>query len=344
MAFSFNKAFNKFAEVGTSLNRGANQIIGKEVFKDIKPIEAPREFPPFDTYPQYEVTEPPQWTKLDGEIREFEIDGCKLHISANLDACIQYRKYFKESARYYTDRFIFKYNNCVKDFDSFVFYFKDLYFDGLLAMTQRAYDLLLPFGVFSADTNTFADKQINTYRKAADAFETMLGIELSKNEQANNLGNQIGGAVQMRGGGFGLKGAAKGMAQAEAFNIGMNLLGKFVAQQNQMTQEEKANVFSLFNQELFFEEVYSDYYNVFLTFVETLAENGVIDNFSTGNTKEFEITMRNLQNPLFPQDKLVETILKIIATTPFNPECINLLEQKVGLTEEIIKLKDYLSC
>lgn len=344
MAFSFNKAFNKFAEVGTSLNKGANQIIGKEVFKEIKPIEEPREFPPFDTYAQYDVPEPQQWTKLDGEAREFEVEGSKLIIPVNLDACIQYRKYFKEAARYYTDRFIFKYNNCVKDFDSFVFYFKDLYFEGLLAMTQRAYDLLLPFGVFTADTNTFADKQINIYRKAADSFETVLGVELSKNEQADNLGNTVGGAVQMRGGGFGVKGAVKGVAQAEAFNLGMNLLGKFVAQQNRMTQEEKANVFALFKVDVFFEEVYSDYYNVFLTFVETLAENGVIDNFSTGNTKEFEITMRNLQNPLFPQDKLVETILKLLATSPFNPQCLSLLEQKVGTTDEVVKIKDYLTC
>ena len=41
------KGFNMFAEGGTALNRMINQAIGKDVFKDIKKIEEPREFPPF---------------------------------------------------------------------------------------------------------------------------------------------------------------------------------------------------------------------------------------------------------------------------------------------------------
>lgn len=42
------KGFNMFAEGGTALNRMINQAIGKDVFKDIKKIEEPREFPPYD--------------------------------------------------------------------------------------------------------------------------------------------------------------------------------------------------------------------------------------------------------------------------------------------------------
>ena len=43
----------------------------------------------------------------------------------------------------------------------------------------------------------------------------------------------------MQGGGFGLKGAMKGVAKAEAFNFGMGMIGKFVAQQSKMTKAEK---------------------------------------------------------------------------------------------------------
>lgn len=41
----FEKGFNKFAEVGTTLNKGVNKALGKEVFGEIRKIEAPKEFP-----------------------------------------------------------------------------------------------------------------------------------------------------------------------------------------------------------------------------------------------------------------------------------------------------------
>ena len=123
MASKFEKAFNKFAQVGTSLNRSVNQVIGKEVFKDIKQIEKPRDFPSLDSYPIYSVPEPEQWPLLKGEDKEFTLEGNTLPISANLDLCIQYRGYFKTSAKYYLERFKFKYQNCVNDFDSLVHYF-----------------------------------------------------------------------------------------------------------------------------------------------------------------------------------------------------------------------------
>lgn len=341
MAFEFDKAFNKFAKAGTSLNRGLNKVIGKEVFQDIKEIERPHEFPPFDSFPAYSVPEPAQWAPLSGEAREFSLNGNIITVPANLDACIQYRNGFKSSAKYYMERFAFKYQNCVQDYDTLIHYFKDLYFEGLRPMLNRAYSLLLPFGVFNTSLETFTNQHVNTYRKAVNSYETMVGIEASKNQAAQQAGNLVGGSVRMQGGGFGLKGAMKGIAQAEVFNAGMGLLGKYVTNQTKMTPEEKANAFALFKHEVFFQEVYSDYFNTFLTLVQILNENNELDGISTIIGSEYQTMMQNLQNPMFPQDKIVPAFVKLISTYPFAPATFNLLQEKVGQTSEVNQIVSY---
>ena len=61
----------------------------------------------------------------------------------------------------------------------------------------------------------------------------------ARNQQAENLGDQIGGSFRMQGGGFGIKGAMKGMAQAELFNLGMSAMGKYIANQTKFIPNSK---------------------------------------------------------------------------------------------------------
>lgn len=251
MAFGFNKAFNKFADSGTKLNRAVNQAIGKDVFKDIKKIEEPKQYPPYSSFPEYDVPEPEEWSQIKGEAKQFTLQGNTICISENLDACIQYRNVFKSTAAYYANQFAFKYKNCVQDFDSFANYFQEMYLEGLIPMLKRAYTLLLPFGVFSVDLDDFSSYHMDNYNKAIHSYETMLGIEAKKNQAAERMGNAVGNSIQMRGGGFGFKGAMKGVAKAEAFNFGMGLLGKFTANQAKMSQEEKSKVFAVFKHDVF---------------------------------------------------------------------------------------------
>ncbi len=341
MAFGFDKAFNKFAKAGTSLNKGINQVIGKEVFGEIRQIEAPRNFLPYDSFPAYSIPEPEQWFPLTGEPKQFTLQGNAISVSANLDACIKYRELFIATAGYYIGQFKFKYQNCVQDFDTLVHYFSDIYIEGLMPMVHRAYSLLLPFGVFTADLQSFLSRHLDTYNKAVTSYEMMAGVEASKNQTAENFGNQVGGAVQMQGGGFGFKGAMKGMAQAEAFNLGMGLLGKFAAHQSRMSQEEKAKAFAAFRHDIFFQEVYSDYLNTFLTMVQILSENGELDGVTTAVSGEMDTMINNLQNPMFPQDRVAPALTKLISSNPFVPAYFDLLQHKFGQTQEVNQIVSY---
>lgn len=208
-------------------------------------------------------------------------------------------------------------------------------------MLNRAYSLLLPFGVFSVNLDTFSARHMSTYKRAIASYEAMAGIEASKNQVAEHAGDLVGGAVQMQGGGFGLKGAMKGIVQAEAFNAGMGLLGKFVSHQTKMTPEEKEKAFSQFKQEVFFQEVYSDYYNTFLTVIKTLAENNELRGVQTLPGTEYNTMIQNLQNPMFPQDKIAASLAKLISSYPFEPAGFQLLQQKFGQTDEVKQITAY---
>ena len=122
MASLFEKGFNKFADMGNALNKEANKLVGKEVFGEIKKIEEPKVFPPFESYPPCTVEEPEQWTALTGNSKQFELDGNIINVSQELDTCFQYKDLFKQSAQYYANRFEFRYHQCVKDYDTPVSY------------------------------------------------------------------------------------------------------------------------------------------------------------------------------------------------------------------------------
>lgn len=341
MSSKFNKLFNKYADAANAMNKGINKIVGKDVLGEMKKIEEPKTFPPYTSFPDYQIAEPEQWTVINGTEREFLIEGNTIKVSANLDACIQYHKLFKETARYYSDRFKFKYQNCVNDYDSLIYYFDDLYFENLTPMLQRAYNLLLPFGIINVNFQSFSSRHGDVYNSAISSYQIMAGIENTKNQNAQNLGDKIGNSIQLQGGGFGVKGAVKGIAQAEIFNAGMNLLGKFVAQQNSLSQEDKAKVFANFNQEIFFNEIYCDYVNTYYTFISILSENGLLNDVTTSISNEYNTIMTNLKNPMFPKEQFVPTIVKLIQINPFVPEIYELLKQNIGQTNEVETIINY---
>ena len=312
MASLFEKGFNKFADMGNALNKEANKLVGKEVFGEIKKIEEPKVFPPFESYPPCTVEEPEQWTALTGNSKQFELDGNIINVSQELDTCFQYKDLFKQSAQYYANRFEFRYHQCVKDYDTLLHYFEDMYMEGLAPMLERAYSLFLVFGVFNVDKQTFYNYQLDTYNRAVTSYSTMLGITLEKKQSADSFGNKLGNSVRLQGGGFGLKGAAKGIAKAETFNFGMSALGKFVSHQLQMSDEEKAQIFSY-----------------------------LLSNYNDGRRKTFFCVAVNL----LELPELQEAIKQIQAndelpSLPFKEQCLYVIEvlQKIAERRNI-KLK-----
>lgn len=122
MAINFKNAFNKYVEQGNKLNKSFNNLVGKEVFGQMHPIEDPREFAPYSTFPSYSIPAPEQWSQVEGNETTLTLNGNNIFVSKNLDTCIKYIPFFKENAAYYTEQFKYKYNLCVEDYDTFTHY------------------------------------------------------------------------------------------------------------------------------------------------------------------------------------------------------------------------------
>ncbi len=341
MAFNFKDGFNKFADASTKLNRGINSVIGKDVFSDVKPIEEEKVFPPLSSYPQYSKPEPEELCVIEGCENIFNIGDSQVVISQQLDSLFKYRKKFKEFAEYYTEMFKFRYSMCVNDYDSLKNYCVDLLLEGMKPMGNRAYSLLLPFGIFNVTSDSFITKHHENFSEALDCFTAILGIEAAKNQRAQQMGNALGNSIQMQGGGFGMKGAMKGVAKAEAFNMGLGLFGKFVEHQSRMTQEEKAVVFSKINTETIFKAVFNDYYNVFLTLVQILSENRILNNVKVVQDEEFKTVFGNLQNPMFPPAMFPNAICSMISNYPFEEQCYDILIKKLPNDNGAMELINY---
>ena len=343
MAFNFKNAYNNFfVKPGNKLNQTINNVVGKDVFGELKPIEDERSYQPYSSFPEYSVPEPQAWAAVqDGTEIEFSLNGSKIPVSKNLDTCLRYRPLFHEAADYYANRFRFKYGQCVSDYDTLLHYFKDMYYEGMVPMLQRAYSLLLPFGVFAVNAESFAGKHGETYHQAFSSYCTMAGIQESQNQAAQEIGNLVGNSVQMQGGGFGVKGAAKGFFQAELFNAGMGFLGKIAANQGRMTPEQKQRAYEAFRPDIFYREVYYDYVNVFFTFVQVLAEQGHLPGTTTKISGDVSTILQNLENPMFPANQISAALAQILSGNPFIPKAYAIMKEKLGETEEVKRITDY---
>ena len=81
--------------------------------------------------------------------------------------------------------------------------------------------------------------------------------------------------------------------------------------------------------------------NTFLTLVQTLSNNKVIEPINITKTNEFNTMIQNLQNPMFPQDKIADSLIKVITTYPFEIEGYRLMVSKFGQTEEVNQISNY---
>ncbi len=341
MAFDFKKGFNKFADMNNSFNKGLNNVIGKDVFGEMKKIEDERVFAPFSSFPPYQEPKPADWTALSGQDITFTIEGVSIPVSANLDVCMKYKPLIIDEVKYYKEQFKYRFSQCATDYDSFVHYFKDMYLEGMNAICSKTYSIFLPLGIFDSTAEKFEEAHINRFHKAYDAFKQISGIELARNANAANAGNVVGNSVRVQGGGFGLKGAAKGILQAEAINAAISGVGKFVEHQKKMSQEEKAAVWQNVNADALFAAVHNDYYNVFYSLVQSLSDRNMIGNATTLVADDVDAMYKNLQNPMFPQDKFIPAVADLISKMPFQIPLYNMLEQKLGATEEVKAIREY---
>ena len=344
----FDKARNKITETSNNLNKKLSEKVEE------KGNNPRQKFAEYSSFPQYEKEEPAGWTPKQGTEKVFTFSGTTITVPKELDTCIQYRREFAEAADYYTERFKYKYALCVNDYDSFTYYFGDMYEEGLQPMLYRASSLLLPFGVFDIDNKSFNELHGSLFKKAVLSYQKMYGVEEAGKQKAKALADGITR--------YGMKQALQREIEDDNLSyhdfvqrriaedtglrfksgeVSSRIIGNLIGNKLFNNPEQKAAAYEAFNEETLFEEVHSDYYNSFYTFISVLTKKGIINGVKAVNDGSAQTMIDNLKNPMFPKDRIPQALATIISTFPFEEEYYTLAEELCGSSSEVSAIKEY---
>lgn len=286
---------------------------------------------------------PVAWQSFSGEEKQFPLNGATLKVPAEMDLFNSYRLKFREAANEYAALAKEQYKKKVRDFDTFLMFFMEIYVPYLDKILQGGVDILIAESIWTETLDSFRTKHTNDYHMAIDDYNAMkssLSLTDQNNQQAVDT---VSGAVPtLRGGGFGFKGAMKGIAKAEAFNLVRGMAVGAIKNATQVTPAQKAEIYGRINVDNLFNRVFIDYWNVYLTLVSCLNANGKsiwLPN-STAVTQAQNIA-QNLSNPNFPQEQATNVTIQILTTCPYKVDFQKLLVNKFGQTDEVSAINNY---
>lgn len=284
------------------------------------------------------------WKPESGTVRTFSLEGKVLEVPENLDVFNNYRLKFRQLASECADCARAEFNKKVHDLPTYLDMFPCIYGYYMAAMVDKAMEIVVAENIWTVTKDSFMKDHTNNFHLASDDLSvTIKSVGLTIQANQRSVSNAMSFVPNLIGGGFGIKGAAKGIATATAFNVARDsteaALVKSAANINQAQQIE---LYNRVNHDILFQHVFLDYWRVFLTLVAVLRKNGKdIWWPSNESTQQAQNIFQNLSSPAFPQDKLLEVFLNILKTNPYNAAYHKFLLSRFGKTEEAIAIKNY---
>lgn len=286
---------------------------------------------------------PTAWQPLSGSDRTFALNGETLHVPASLDLFNSYRLQFRALANEYADLARKDYDRKVHDLDTFIMFFPDIYGPYLERLLQGGVDILIAEGIWTETLDSLRTAHLANYHLALDDYQAMrTSLNLTDEQNHQNVETAAGFVPTLSGGGFGFKGAMKGIAKAEAFNLVAGAAVGALHNITQVTPAQKAELFGRIKPDALFDRVFFDYWNTHLTLVSSLAANGrQIWLPDAASAAQAERIAQNLSNPNFPKEQVTAVMLQILLACPYKKEYQQLLQSKFGDTDEVKAIHDY---
>lgn len=274
----------------------------------------------------------------------FPICGKELEIPESMDIFNSYRLKFRELANVCADNARNEYNKKVQNLVTYLQFFPSIYYKYLSILIKKAIDIIISEGIWTITEESFTEKHIADFHQAIDTYSvTIESIELTSQSNRRKIASITSLIPNLSGGGFGLKGAAKGIATASAFNlIRDGAEASLINNASNINQAQQYELYSRIKPDNLFEIVFVDYWRVFLTLVCSLNQNGkAIWWITNEKSQQAKNIFQNMSNPNFPQDKLLEVFLEILKTNPYNAEYHKFMISKFGDNEETNAIKNY---
>lgn len=276
-------------------------------------------------------------------VKKFSILNKTLEIPGDLDLFNSYRLIFRELANQYTKELEMEYNNNIQNLDAFLSEFPHLYNNKIEPLIKKSVDILISEGIWTVTYDSFLEQHLSDFHLAMDDYTVMVNnfnsaLEANQQKKASMWGY----VPSLIGGGFGIVGALKGIATATAYNLIRDGIEANSLKNANVKPEQRNEIYKLLNTSILFDRVFADYWNVFLSLVWILRQNGKNIWWPTTDAAvQASNIFTNLSNPNFPQDKIIDAMIQILQITPYNEEYYNFLIDKFGETSKIIELKKY---
>ena len=284
------------------------------------------------------------WEPITGTGKQLVLGGYSLEVSPQMDMFNSYRLRFREIAAWCADNARQEYDTYVYDLNSYLNTLPAIYNKYLGIMIKKAVDILISEGVWTVTEQSLQDRHVADYHLAIDMHKvTLESIDLTIQANQDRVASKMSHVPNMVGGGFGLVGALKGVATAAAFNAVRNSAGN-AAMRNagNIKPEQQAELFNRINPEYLFLNVFTDYWRVFLTLVQTLRENGRAIWWPEMNlVEQARNIFQNLSNPNFPQERVAPAFVDILKINPYTAVYHRFMVDKWGDTEETRAIATY---
>jgi len=207
-------------------------------------------------------------------------------------------------------------------------------------------EIIVASGIWTETRESF-EKEYKLKYDDATGFMVLVGNQIKevKQQKQEAVASMMSLVPNVEGGGFGLKGAVKGIAGAAAFNITRDAIeASAVAGADNIDEDEQAQIYEGVKSELqgLFDLMFNDYFRCYLPVVKILHKNRVpIWMFDEKKISEGNNIFKNLSNPNFPQEKAMEIIVSLLEQNPYNEEYHQYLRSKLGVTEEVEAIGKY---
>lgn len=293
--------------------------------------------------PEAEEENEATWTLVTGTAKEFPVLGEMLTVNEDWDVFNSYRKMYMDCAARYSQQLSNKYRKKIHDFDTFMQFYIPMYKEYLVKIINKTTDLLVSAGVWTETNESIMQRHISAHHMALDDYTAMYNsLQLTVQKNKKTVEAITGLVPNLVGGGFGLKGAAKGIAQATAFNLVRDGAESALIGSMNISGTQKAEIYGQINQEVLLNRAFMDYWNVYLTLIAILNENGkAVWEPSEEDSVKADNIMKNVSNPNFPQDQFPKVMVSVISMNPYKRTIYELLRNRGADENEVTAISEY---
>ena len=272
------------------------------------------------------------WVSVVGVDTVLPFNGKEIIITADRDKFNSFRKRIIRLAKYCSDRAAEDYIENVKNLTNLLEIFPDLYVNHARLLADKVTDILVAENIYTV-TDDMVMSAFEYSTLSAMEMLSAISDNISEIYQANNqVANMFAG----------LAGSFIGNQSSFGGEVFGAMQEGLVAGASNLSETQQKQIFESVDLPELFNRVFKDYQDFTVILVDFLNTNGV-DAWKPddGHIQEMDNILKNLSNPNFPQDKITDIVINMIAEKPYKPEIYSFLQKKYPDSEEVKRIVEY---